>query len=86
MNREAVREAEDFSFFQMRLDGGFEEVGLGLVGRENLDPVSALGGLGGSDNGHAVRPRLLGRSTLGIEPDDHFVTAVPQVLRLRVSL
>jgi len=70
----------------MRLDRRLVEFGLGLVGRENLYPVGALGGLGGSDDGHAIGDRLLGRTTLGVESDNDVVSAVPQVLRLRMSL
>src|SRR5258708_39278672 len=86
VNREAMREAENFTFVQMRLDGRFVEFGLGLVGRENLYPVGAFGGFGGSDHGHSIRARLLGRTTLWIEADDDVVSAVAEVLRLRVSL
>src|SRR5271154_3946667 len=70
----------------MRLDGGLVELGLGLVGRENLDPVGALGGIGRSDNGHAIGTGLLGGAAIGIESYDDFVSAVTEVLRLRVSL
>ena len=86
VNRKAVREAENLSFVQVRLDGRFVKLGLGLVGRENLELVGALGGFGRGENGHAIRARLLGRAPLGIEPDDHVVSAVTQVVRLRVSL
>src|ERR1035437_9120667 len=86
VNGEAVREAENLSFVQMRLDGRFVEVGLGLVGRENLEPVGALGSLGRRQNGHAIGACLLGRAARGIEPDDDVVSAVTQVLRLGVSL
>ncbi len=81
-----MREAENFTFVQMRLDGRFVEFGLGLVGRENLYPVGAFGGFGGSDHGHSIRARLRGGTALGIEADDDVVSAVTQILRLRVSL
>ncbi len=86
VNREAVREAENLSFVEGRLDSRFVEFGLSLVRRENLNPVGALGGFGRSDHGHSIRASLLGRATLGIEADDDVVSAVTQVLRLRVSL
>src|SRR3984893_9469271 len=86
VNRKAMREAENFTFVEGRLDRRFVEFGLRLVRRENLNPVGALGGFLWSDNRHAVRARLLGRAALGIEADDYVVAAVTQVLRLRVSL
>src|SRR4029077_4520406 len=86
VNRKAVREAENFAFVEGRLDGRFVELGLSLVGRENLDPVGALGGFSWSDHGHSIGARLLGGAALGIEADDYVVSAVTQVLRLRVSL
>src|SRR6202521_3318967 len=86
VNRKAVRETENFAFVEGRLDGRFVEFGLSLVRRENLDPVGALGGFGWSDNRHAVRACLLGGTALGIEADDDVVSAVTQVLRLRVAL
>ena len=70
----------------MRLDGGGVELGLGLVGRENLDPVGALGGFGRGQDGHAVGTSLLSGAALGIETDDDVVSAVAEVLRLRVAL
>ena len=86
VNREAVRKAENLSLAEMRLDRRLVEVGLGFVGRENLNPVGALGGLGGSDDGHAIGDRLVGRTALGVKSDNNVVSAVPQVLRLRMSL
>ncbi len=62
MNGEAVRETEYLSFAQMWPDGRLVEGSLRLIGRENLDPVGALRGLGGGDDDHSVRPRLLGRN------------------------
>ena len=86
VNREPVGEAENLSFVQMRLNSRFVEGGLGLVGRENLEPVGALGGLGGGQNTHPIRAGLVGRAASGIEPDDDVISAVTQVLRLRVPL
>src|SRR5258708_22793732 len=86
VNRKAMREAENFAFVEGWLDGRFVEFGLSLVRRENLNPVGALGGFGWSDNRHAVPARLLGGAALGIEPDDDVVSAVAQVLGLRVAL
>ena len=81
-----MREAENFSFAQVRLDGRFVELSLRLVGRENLDPIGALGGFGWSDDRHAVGTSLPGGAALGIESDDDVVSAIAQILRLRVSL
>ena len=86
MNGEAVGEAEYLTLVQVRLDGGGVELGLGLVGRKNLDPVGALGRFGGGQNGHAVGSSLLGRTALGIEADNDVVSAVAQILRLCMSL
>jgi len=86
VNRKAVREAENFAFVEGRLDGGFVEFRLSLVGSENLNPVGALGGFRRSNHGHSICARLLGGATLGIEADDDLVSAVTQVLRLRMSL
>src|ERR1700719_238330 len=86
VNREAVGKAENLSLTQMRLDRRLVEVGLGLVGSENLNPVGALRGFRRSKNRHAIGARLLGGTARGLEADDHVVSAVAQILRLRVSL
>src|ERR1700675_2187236 len=86
VNRKAMREAENFTLVEGRLDRRFVEFGLSLVRRENLNPVGALGGFGWSDHGHSVRARLLGGTALGIKADNDVLSAVTQVLRLRVSL
>src|SRR5882724_259587 len=86
MNREPVREAEDLAFTQVRLDSRFVKRGLSLVRRQNLDPVGALGGFGWSNHVHAIGSRLLGRIAFEIQADDYIVSAVAQILRLRVSL
>src|SRR5258708_9208856 len=86
VDRKAVGEGENLAFVEGRLDGRFVEFGLSLVGRENLNPVGTLGGFGWSDHGHTVGARLLGGATLGIEADDDVVSAVAEVLRLRVCL
>src|ERR1700675_1986924 len=86
MNRKAMREAENFTFVEGRLDRRFVEFGLSLVRRENLNPVGALGGFGGSDNRHAVRARLLGRAALGTSSVDYGFCFVTQVLAVRVSV
>ena len=86
MDGEAVGEAENFAFAQMRLDGFLVELGHGLVGRENLDPVGALGGFGGGKDDHSIGGGLFGRFAIGIEADDDVVSAVAEVLRLGVAL
>ena len=86
MNAEAVREAENFTRMQIGLDVLVVKFGLGLVGRENVDPVGALGGLIGGDDDHAVGLGLLRALAVGIEADDDFVSAVAEILGLGVSL
>ena len=71
---------------QVGLDLRLVELALGLVGREDLDPVGALGGLVGSDHDHAVGFGLLGGGAVGVEADDDFVSAVAEVLGLGMSL
>src|ERR1700733_13310738 len=41
VNCKSVREAENLAGMQMRLDRRFVEIGLGLVGRKNLEPIGA---------------------------------------------
>ena len=86
VDREAMREAEDFPLPQVRLDCRLIEVSLRLVGRKNLDPVGTLGSFGGSNDSHAVGARLLGGPARRIKSDDYLVSTVTQVLCLRVSL
>ena len=59
---------------------------LRLIGREHVDPVGALGGLIRSHHHHAIGASLLRAGAVRLEPDNHFVAAVAQILRLRVSL
>src|SRR5579864_764972 len=82
MNAESVREAENFSRMQIGLDVLVVEFGLGLVGSKHVDPVGALGGLIGSDNDHTVGLGLLRALAVGVETDDHFVSAVAEILGL----
>src|SRR5258708_108256 len=86
MNAEPVREAENLSFGQPRFDRRVVERSLGLVGSKNLDPVRLLGGFRGSENSKPVGFRLLGALAGRIQPDNHVVTAIAQVLGLGVSL
>src|SRR6266853_4269685 len=86
VNREAVGKAENLSLSQMRLDRRLIEVGLSLVGRENLNPVGALRRFRRSKNGHAIRARLLGGTACRIKADDYVVSAITQILRLCMSL
>ena len=81
-----MREAQNLAFVQMRLDSGCVKLRLGLVGRQDLDPVRALRRLRGSENDHAIGARLLGRLALRVETDDDVRSAIAQVLRLRMSL
>ena len=71
---------------EVRLDLRLVEFALGLVGRKDLDPVGALGGLIGRDHDHAVGFGLLRGGPIGVEADDHFVSAVAEVLGLGVAL
>src|SRR5206468_12624112 len=86
MNTEAVREAENFSRMEIRFNVLVVEFGLGLIGSQNVNPVGALGGLIGGNDDHAVGLRLLGALAVGIETDDHFVSAVAEILGLGMSL
>src|ERR1700739_4234360 len=86
MNAEAVREAENFSRMQIGFDELIVHFGLGLIRCENVDPVGAFGGLIGRDNYHAVGASLLGALAGRIEADDNLVSAVAEILGLRVSL
>src|SRR5437879_13459959 len=86
VNAEAVREAENFSGMEIGFDELVVHFGLGLIRRENVDPVGALGGLVGSHNHHAIGASLLGALAGGIKADDNFVYAVAEILGLRVSL
>ncbi len=67
VNAEAVRDAQHFAGMEVRLDLRLVEFALGLVGREDLDPVGALGGLIGRDHDHAVGFGLLSGGPVGVE-------------------
>src|SRR5215510_11493178 len=43
VDTETVGDAEHFAGMQIRPDGGLVQFALGLVGREDVDPVGALG-------------------------------------------
>src|SRR5436190_20484791 len=51
-----------------------------------MDPVGALRGFQRTDDHHPVLPGLLGRAAVRIKADNHLVSAVTQVLRLRMAL
>src|ERR1700728_787410 len=86
MNAKAVREAENFSWMQIRLDELLVHCGLRFIGGEHIHPVPPLGRLIGSHHHHAIGASLLRAGTRGLQADDDFVAAIAQVLRLRVSL
>src|SRR5580658_1706860 len=86
MNAEAVRDPENLSRMQIRLDELFIRLSLRLVRREDLDPVGALGGLIRRHHDHAVSPRRCGAWPVRGQPNDHLIAAVAKILRLRVSL
>ncbi len=86
VDAEAVRDAQHFAGMKVGLDLRLVEFALGLVGREDLDPVGALGSFVGRDHDHAIGFRLLGRGSVGVEADDDFVSAVAEILCLGVSL
>src|SRR4051812_13001607 len=86
MNAEAVREAENFSRMQVGLDELIVQFCLGFIGSENVNPVGALCGLVWSHNEHPIGARLLGALAGRIESDDDLVTAIAEILRLRVTL
>ena len=86
MNAESMRNAQNLSGMQIGLDGLFVQLALRLVGREQVNPVGALGGLIGSHDNHAVGPRLLRALARRIEADNDLKTAVAEILGLRVSL
>ena len=86
MNAEAVREAENLSRMQIRLDVLLVDVRLGLVGSEHVDPVGALGRLVRSHNDHAIGPRLRRALPVRVQSHDDLETAVAQILCLRMSL
>src|SRR5262249_3083395 len=86
MNAEAVREAKNFSGMEIRLDELVVQLSLGLVGREDVNPVGALGGFVGSDYNHAVRLGLLGALARRVEADDDLVATVAEVLGLGMPL
>src|SRR5215471_1499179 len=86
MNAEAVRNSKNFSGVQIGLDELLIKLVLCLIGRKNVDPVSALCRLVWGDHDHAIGASLLGALTVGIEPDDDFMSAVAQILRLGMPL
>ena len=86
MNAEAVGDAENLSGVEIRLDELVVDLSLGLIGGEHVNPVGALRGLVRGHHDHAIGPRLLGARTVRVQPDNHFVSAVAKILRLRVSL
>src|SRR5271169_33703 len=86
MNAEAVGDAENFPGMQIGLDELIVDLSLGLVRGEYVDPVGALGSFIRSHDDHAVGPRLLRARPIGIESDDDFVSAIAEILRLRMSL
>ena len=86
MNAEAVGDAENFPRMQIRLDGLLVNLSLRLIWREHVDPVGALGSLIGGYNDHAVGTRLLGAGAVWVKTDNDLVSAVAEILRLRVSL
>jgi hypothetical protein len=86
VNAEAVREAKNFSGMEIRLDVLLVDRSLGLIRGEHLNPVGTLGSLAGSNYHHAIGAGLLGARTRGIETDDDLATAVPQILRLGMTL
>src|SRR5690242_7992695 len=71
---------------QIRLDQLLIELALRLIGSQNVDPVGALGSLIRSDHDHTVGASLLRALTVGIEPDDHLVSTVAEILCLGLSL
>ena len=86
MNAEAVGDPENFSRMQIGLDELVVDLSLGLVGREHMDPVGALGSLVRGNHDHAIGPCLLRANSVRVKTDDDFVSAVAKILRLRVSL
>ncbi len=86
MNAEPVRDAENFPLGQARLDRGLVEIALCLIRSQNLDPVRLLRGLCGREHSEPVRLCLLGAAAGRVQPDNHVVSAVAEVLGLGVSL
>src|SRR5712692_153434 len=86
MNAEAMGDPENLAGMEKWLDCRLVHLGLGLVWREDLDPVGELRGFGGRDDRHPVSLRLLRARPLGIEPHNHLVAAIAQVLGLGMAL
>ena len=86
MNAESVREAENFSRMQIWPDELLVYRRLRLIRGEHVDPVRALSCLVGRHHRHAIGPRLLRTLPLRVQPNNDLVTAVAQVLRLRMTL
>src|SRR5207247_5442997 len=77
---------EDLALGQARLDVLLIEVGLGLVGSQNLDPVGALGRLGRRQNREAICFGLGRAAAAWVKTNNDVVTAVAEVLRLGMPL
>ena len=86
MNAESVRETENLTRMQVGFDELVVKLGLGLVGGQYMNPVSAFGGLIGGHDHHAICFGLLGAFARRVEADDYLVSAVTEILSLRVSL
>ena len=86
MNAETVREAQHLARMQIRLNELLIHRRLGLIRGEHVNPVGALGGFVRRHHHHAVGSRLLCAGPRGIKPHNHFVSAIAQILRLRVTL
>src|SRR5258708_27727947 len=86
MNAEAVGEAKNLPLGQPGLDRRLVKISLGLIRSEYLKPIRFLGRFGWRKNRKSISFRLLGTWTGWVEPDDHVVAAVAQVLSLGVPL
>src|SRR5579862_6048166 len=86
VNAETMRDTQNLSRNQIGSDLAFVQLALGLVRREDMDPISALSGLGRRNHREPIGTRLGCRGTVWVKPDNDFVAAIAQVLGLGVSL
>ena len=86
MNAEPVREPQNLPRMQIRLYELLIHRRLSLIRSEHVNPVRTLGSFIRSHHHHAVGSRLLCAGPRRIKPHNHLVSAIAQILRLRVSL